>query len=397
LIDFLREIKSGKRRFPRQQTRQVVRDVVWQVGLVLLLIESVFVAEKLLSGLLVELLAASASLGKSLFLMAALMPAVFELALPAALLIAVYRVALGMREDREFLVLSSAGIPPYGLIRLILKIGLGAQIVALLVSGLIEPLSRFAFREVMFVAQYSALAGGTITNTRLIDTKVGTVWASPRDDQPGNPRLFVRQEPQAGQERIVVANGARLSDPDATGRVSLRLFDFSVDDFVVPPSSFVPAGRAVRPMSAPVSSLRGQSTSQSMLINDIIALHPRGRDVEELTTIELFWSAGADRGHLMALGKRLARSLLCLLAPLIALIALSWTTRANQAFVLPLACAGLMATEILGNAALAGLGGLSLISTLAVLVAIAAGLTLTLAAIVASRSSAIARPGLGRS
>ena len=397
MIHFLREITSGKRRFPRQQTRQVIRDVVWQVGLVLLLIESVFVAEKLLSGLLVELLAVSASFGKSLFLMAALMPEVFELALPAALLIAVYRVALGMREDREFLVLSSAGIPPYGLVRLILKIGFGAQVIALLVSGLVEPLSRFAFREVMFVAQYSALAGGTITKTRLIDTRVGTVWASPRSDEPENPRLFVRQEPQAGQERIVVANGARLTDPDRAGRVSLLLFDFSVDDFVVPPASLVPAGRPVRPMSAPVSSLRGQSTSQSMVINDVIALDPRGRDVAELTTIELFWSAGTDRAHLLALGKRLGRSLLCLLAPLIALIALSWTTRANQAFILPLACAGLMATEIIGTAALGTLAGTGLVPTLVLLVIFAATLTLALSGIAASRSSAIARPGLGRS
>uniref|UniRef100_UPI0013DC926F LptF/LptG family permease n=1 Tax=Stenotrophomonas maltophilia TaxID=40324 RepID=UPI0013DC926F len=90
--------------------------VVIQVALVLLLIECVFVSEKLISGLLEEVLKIRAPLSKTLMMMVALLPEVFELALPTALLIAVYRVALAMREDREFLMLSSLGIPPHGLI-----------------------------------------------------------------------------------------------------------------------------------------------------------------------------------------------------------------------------------------------------------------------------------------
>lgn len=375
----------------------MIRDVTLQVVFVLLLIESVFVAEKLLSGLLVQLLGSRASPAKSLILMGALMPEVFQLALPTALLIAVYRVALGMREDREFLVLSSAGIPPYGLVRLILKIGLVAQVLALLVGGVVEPLSRFVFREVMFSAEYSALAGGTISATRLFETRAGTVWASPRSDIPGSPRLFVRQTTEPNQERVVVANGARLSDPDQQGRVSLSLYDFSIHDFAQPTPGTPASTNAVRPAAAPVSSLRGQSTSQSLVLKDIVALDPRGRDEAELTTFELLWSASENPAHLVLLSKRLARSMLCLIAPLIALIAVSWTTRLNQALILPVACAGLMATEIVGTAAFGSVPGIGVVGTLGVMLAATAALTLSLAAVAASRSSAIARPGLGRS
>ncbi len=387
-------VDQRPRRFPHQQAKRVVRDVVIQVALVLLLIECVFVSEKLISGLLEEVLKIRAPLSKTLMMMVALLPEVFELALPTALLIAVYRVALAMREDREFLMLSSLGIPPHGLIRLVLVIGLGAQISALAVGGFVDPLSRYAFRLVMFSAQYNALTGNTVAASRLIETRVGTVSVTPRAGGDGNPRLFVRQDDEPGREKIIVANGARLAGPGETGRVSLHLFDFSVDDFAIVPAD---APRTGRPPTAPLSSLRGSSTSQSMVIDDVVPFDPRSRNVAELTTAELFMSAGEDALHRLQLGKRIGRSFLCLLAPLIAILALSFTTRLNQAFVLPIACAGLMATEIIGTAALAGLSWIGVAPMLAFLIVMATVLTLAMAALVVTRSSAVARPGLSRS
>ncbi|WP_170181958.1 LptF/LptG family permease [Phreatobacter stygius] len=382
------------RRFPHQQAKRVIRDVVIQVALVLLLIECVFVSEKLISGLLEEVLKIRAPLSKTLMMMVALLPEVFELALPTAVLIAVYRVTLAMREDREFLMLSSLGIPPHGLIRLVLAIGLGAQIATLAIGGFVDPLSRYAFRLVMFSAQYNALTGNTVSANRLIETRIGTVAVTPRAGGDGNPRLFVRQDDEPGRERIIVANGASLTGPGDSGRVSLHLFDFSVDEFALPAAG---APRTGRPPTAPFSSLRGSSTSQSMVIDDVVPFDPRSRHVAEQTTAELFMSAGADPLHRLELGKRIGRSLLCLLAPLIAILALSFTTRLNQAFVLPLACAGLMATEIVGTAALAGVTWIGVVPMLAFLIIMATGLTLAMASLVAARSSAVARPGLGRS
>lgn len=387
-----RGVDQRPRRFPHQQAKRVVRDVVIQVALVLLLIECVFVSEKLISGLLEEVLKIRAPLSKTLMMMVALLPEVFELALPTALLIAVYRVALAMREDREFLMLSSLGIPPHGLIRLVLAIGLGAQISALAVGGFVDPLSRYAFRLVMFSAQYNALTGNTVAASRLIETRIGTVSVTPRAG--GNPRLFVRQDDEPGREKIIVANGARLVGPGESGRVSLHLFDFSIDDFAIVPAD---APRTGRPPTAPISSLRGSSTSQSMVIDDVVPFDPRSRNVAELTTAELFMSAGEDAQHRLQLGKRIGRSFLCLLAPLIAILALSFTTRLNQAFVLPIACAGLMATEIIGTAALASLSWIGVAPMLAFLVVMATVLALAMATLVVTRSSAVARPGLSRS
>lgn len=369
-----------------------MREVLVQVALVLLLIESIFVAEELISGLLEEVLKIGASLGRTLVLMAAMLPKVFELALPTALLIAVYRVALSLREDREFLTLSSVGIAPHALTTLVLKIGLAAQIAAFVVGGFVDPLSRFVFRQVMFAAQYDALAGGRVHDERLFRTRMGTVAVSPGVDGSPVPRLFVLQPSETG-ERVVVANGARLTQPDATGRVSLQLYGFVVDEFARRAGE---AGTG-RPPVAPVSSLRGTSTEQSFVIADIIAFDPRGRDIAERTTVELVGSARTDERARLELGKRIGRGFLCLLAPLIAILALSFTTRANQAFVLPLACAGLMATEIFGTAALARIMWVGTAGSVAFIVTggIAIGVGLALA--VTRRSSAIARPGLGRS
>lgn len=384
------DLTGSARPYPRQQAHRIMRDVTVQTGLVLLLIESIFVAEQLISGLLEEVLKIRASLTNTLVLMAANLPQVFELALPTAILIAVYRVSLSLREDREFLMLSSLGIPPHGLIRLVIRIGVFAQIAALAVGGFVDPLSRYAYRLVMFSAQYSALMGGTLTQPRLFETQVGTVAVAPQPD--GTQRLFVRQPNADGSERIVVANRARLVGPDANGRVSLHLYDFAVDMFAAPG-----APENGRPRVAPVSSLRGTSTEQSLVLDDVVPFDPRGRDKAELTLPELAASAGANRDHRLELGKRIGRSLLCLLAPLIALVALSFTTRANQAFVLPLACGGLMATEIVGTAALSGVLWIGPWLTVGFIAAgglsIGAGLTI----LVALRSSSVARPGLGRS
>ncbi len=385
------DLTGRSRPFPRQQGNRIKREVVIQVALVLLLIESIFVAEQLISGLLEEVLKIRASLGKTLALMAAMLPQVFELALPTAILIAVYRVSLSLREDREFLMLSSLGIPPHGLIRLVIRIGIIAQIAAIAVGGFIDPLSRYGFRLVMFAAQYHALAGGTITANRLIETRIGTVSVSPRPDGEPRPRLFVRQYNPDGTERVVVANGTRLVGPDAAGRLALHLYDFVVDDFAAADPN------SPRPRIAPVSSLRGIATQQSMVIDDIVPLDPRGRNTAELTIVELARTAGVDQRHRLEFGKRLGRSFLCLLAPLIALLALSFTTRANQAFVLPIACAGLMATEIFGTTALAGalwLGPWLMMAAIVVGALAIGGLLVTAIAI---RSSAVARPALGRS
>ncbi len=385
---------SGRARpFPRQQARRIVRDVTIQVALVLLLIESIFVAEKLISGLLQEVLSIRASLGKTVALMASLLPMVFELALPTAILIAVYRVALGLREDREFLMLSSLGIPPHGLIRLVVRIGIAAQIAALLVGGFIDPLSRYAFRLIMFSAQYQGLSGGTVTTDKLLETRVGTVIVSPRADGVPTPRLFVRQSMDGGGERIVIANGTRLIGPDATGRVALHLYDFAVDDFASPAA----AAQSGRPPIAPITSLGGTSTQQTLVIDDIVPFDPRGRSSSELTLVELMRSAPDNERHRQDLIKRIGRSLLCLMAPLIGLLALSFTNRANQAFVLPIACAGLMTIEIAGTTALGSGLGLGMGTIMGLLLCGGMAIGAALVASVALRSSAIARPGLGRS
>ena len=88
-----------------------------------------------------------------------------------------------------------------------------------------------------------------------------------------------------------------------------------------------------------------------MSVGELLTLEPRGTNIEELTIFDQL-RAGADsvslrhRQDMRLLGERFARSLLCLLAPFIALASVCLTSRATNYFVLPLAGMALMSLNV---------------------------------------------------
>jgi hypothetical protein len=96
------------------------------------------------------------------------------------------------------------------------------------------------------------------------------------------------------------------------------------------------------------------------------------------------------------LGERIARSLLCLLAPFIALAAVCLTSRATNYFVLPLACMALMSLNVTSEwliRAIVPLDPLGAMTVPAVLTAIFAALLL---AEIVREQGKLAQPQLAR-
>jgi len=138
-------------------------------------------------------------------------------------------------------------------------------------------------------------------------------------------------------------------------------------------------------------------------LSDLVHFEPRGATLEEWTTPELLgWMAApghhdANPDATLEVLHRLARALLCFLAPFLAWLILTLTTRRSLAFALPAACAVLMCADIMFSqlisfAARSGAG----VATLA-LVAVAMGLLALLVRQIVVRQQLIVFPALARS
>lgn len=121
---------------PRIYARRYLLGIGLQLVLILLFVEAILLAEKL-NDVLRAALDRQAHFSDILLLLLYTVPAVFDLALPLALMIAVYRIVLRRREDRELLVLSGAGIGSARFVWWAMSIGLAAQLISLIVSGVI--------------------------------------------------------------------------------------------------------------------------------------------------------------------------------------------------------------------------------------------------------------------
>ena len=128
---------------------------------------------------------------------------------------------------------------------------------------------------------------------------------------------------------------------------------------------------------------------------------PRGSKPEELTIFEQFEAkAGTtslkQRQEMRLLGERFARSLLCLLAPLMALVSVCLTSRVTNYLALPLACMALMALNVMSEWLIRAIVPTNPLEALAVPTALTAIFAALLLAEVINRQSELVRPQLAR-
>jgi lipopolysaccharide export LptBFGC system permease protein LptF len=335
---------------------------------------------------------------------------VFDLALAIAILMAVYWTILRMRENRELLVLFAAGTGPYQLMAVVMAIAVAGQLLSLTMSGVIDPSTRYAEREILFNASFRALRNGINTGQFYkFPNRVAYAPARTRTDGAVADQtrgLMVYESLKPGTFRVITADRALLDGPDAFGRVSLKLGSLTAHTFV---TIVQPAGGAPAPaqsgskgqMAISETMLSANDLTQQMSVGELLTLDPRGSNIEEMTIFDQL-RAKSDatslrhRQDMRLLGERFARSLLCLLAPLIALAAICFTSRATNYFVLPVACMGLMGLNMTSGWLIRAIVPVDPLGALSIPTAVTAVLLALLLAEIIHAQGRLAHPQLAR-
>lgn len=383
---------SAAVKIPSVYARRYLLGIGLQLVLILLFVEAILLAEKL-NDVLRAALDRQARFSDILVLLLYTVPAVFDLALPLALMIAVYRIVLRRREDRELLVLSGAGIGSARFVWWAMAIGLAAQLFSLAVSGVIQPHVKYAERKLLFIAQYQALRGG-IAPGQFYSFGKNTVYASRQEKRSPDRPLFIFQRDvnENNSDRVIDANHALLVGPDENGNLTLRLRDFTTLDYDYGQGD----GRSV----VQSGSTRIGQYDQELTLDQLLRFDPRGSTVAEWTSLELVTAALAsertDIPKVTEAGRRLARSLLCLVAPLIAGLALAFTNRATRSFALPAACGVLMCVDLGASALVENQARAGIIVVVLTLLVVTFVLIGGLMHQLTSRQHAIVMPALAR-
>lgn len=420
--------------------RDFFRGVAVQTALVVLLIEAIFLAERF-TPVFREAVRHEADLfGISLILLCT-SPEVFDLALAVAILMACYALLMKMRENRELLVLFASGLGPYQLSALVLVVALMGQAVGLLGSGVVDPLSRYAQRAILFSSELRALkkgvAGGEFyyfpsyvayamdhvqggKPPPAAPGEVPVIDARP----PGTGRdrtLFVYQQVGPRSSRVVTAAQARLDGPDETGRIVLNLNDFTshtfadanpmarpgegdAPDTTTRPDPIRPDSiRIEAPRDLPPVTMRVRDMSQLMMVDQLLPFGGRGqaKPAEQLLFEQLAPDPGQDatarKAQMRLLSERWARSLLSFLAPLMALLAVCLTSRRTNWFALPFACLALMSVNLASEWLITTLVPSGVAGALLPPLLLAASVALLLLFLVIRLNRELVRPQLGRS
>lgn len=346
--------------------RGLLTSVFLQVLAVMILVEAIFLAERF-PIVFRDALKNNASLFDTSLVLACSSTQIFDLALAIAILVAVYWTVLRMRENRELLAIFAAGAGPYRIMLLVFAIAVCAQICSLFVSGVIDPVSRYAQRVILFNAEFRALSNG-INTGQFYFFPHRVVYAPARSEMRRNRAgagqsrsLFIYEQVEPDTFRLVTADRARLEGPDAAGSILLtldgltsRLFPdvkLGVRNVLSSPQGNAKTCVGCPQQDASPMTLSAREIVRHTTVGELMAFRPRGSETAELTIFEQL-SLRPDTIHarrreeMRLLGERFVRSLLCLLAPLIALASVCLTVRATDYIVLPLACMALMLLNV---------------------------------------------------
>lgn len=382
--------------FTALAARSFFKRVIAMIFIVMGLFEAVFLAERfpMVFRSVLEHNAALSDAGK---IFVCNSTQVFDLALAIAILIAVYWTILAMREDRELLVLFAGGTGPFQLLALVLVIAVGGQILSLTVSGVLDPAARYAQRAILFDAQFKALSTG-INTGQFYNFPHRVAYAPAKAKKTGGGAtptrsLFVYEDMGGGKFRVITADHAGLRGPDNKDVVLIELGGFTLYTFSPDPNG--------APGRISLASIVASDVAQPMTLDQLLTFERRGTFQEEMNLFDQIASGRGDnskrhRDDMQLLGERLARSLLCLLAPLMALAAIALTNRLTNYFVLPLTCMALMALNVTSAWMIRAIAPATPFAAFAIPTLLAATFAAALITVVIRKQGKLAQPQLAR-
>lgn len=339
---------------------QFIRPVILQAAAALAMVEAIFLAERF-PMIFRDAIRNHASLWDTLMVFLLTAPQILDFGLPLAITVAVYRTVLDMRENRELLVLSACGLSPSSFLRppaMIAALGLS---VSLLASGFINPLALYAQRVVLFHAAYHHLTTPS-PQSQLFQsgTRVLFIPKQPKastDQAKADSRqaIFLYEPIDSTHFRVIQAHGMHAigSAPQkllgvSLSRMTSRIFVTSSGKQTQPDA---PCCTPQPPASgnADEDALYAETARKLISLDDILPFPPRHSSGTELTLPELLLpiqKTTTKETAVRLVGERLSRALLCLLAPLMALVAIGQTSPRNRTLALPICCMALLACNV---------------------------------------------------
>jgi len=411
--------------------RNFLLRVAGQAIAVIVLIEAIFLAEHF-TPVFRDAVRHEADLSGILVILGLTSTEVFDLALAVAILLAAYAALLRMRENREMLALFASGLGPFQLSALILIVAIAGQVLCGIGSGVIDPLSRYAQRAILFSSELRSLKKGVAKGefyyfpsyvAYAMDHVQGgapppvapgqpqIIDARPKAPAPvtGDRTLFVYQQVGPNTSRVITAAKARLDGPDRSGRIALNLSDFTSHTFAdahpmasedgKPANTPLCKGCTDRFKDAPPVTMKVRDMSQLMMVDQLLPFTTRASNLPEQTVFEqLFIPDQSDRaGQMRLLAERWSRCLLAFLAPLMALAGVTFTTRATNWLSLPGACLALMSVNLSSEWLITTVAPMGVAGALLPVFLLYAAVAWLLLTVIVWRHDGFVRPQLARS
>ncbi|MBZ0217975.1 MAG: LptF/LptG family permease [Fimbriimonadaceae bacterium] len=361
-------------------------DVTKSTLIILTGIEAIFLSDLIISHILPHVLAHQAGVTDLFLLTVLAVPEGLYIALPLALLIAVYLVILRRKEEQEFTIVAGMGYSARMLVAVGLFLGLSSAAISLGLSGYLEPHARYQMTTAFSSISHRALQDGEMSSGKFYEMGDVTIFASRGRLSKMASEVFIHQRLTGDQNRIVIANQTVNLSMTEGAKIGLILDDVAIYEFALHrPTPFSSQNSGAKTQACTgckeevtISPIKQQFFNKffaELPTVEFPELRARGAIVEEMTIPELFLQNTAQKDVARMLGERLMRAVLCVLAPFLALLSVALTTNRTLLFSLPAATSLVLAASFFGSHIIKFLAPLGFVIT--------AGITIVVAAITA--------------
>ena len=343
--------------------------ILFAVVVVLLAVDAIFLSDIIVSLILPELLALDATVLVICKVILFATPEGLYIALPTAILIGVYLVLLRRREDQEFIVSAGFGYDLKPLFALCLFVGLCGAGFSIILSGFVEPLSRFQFRSTIAGAVHQAVKDGSLKAGRFYTIDDVTLYAASGRLTNVAEKVFIHQKMPDDINRVTFARKTQNPRAIKNGNIGLIFNDAHMYEFAEP--DFAQNHAQQMENCVGCSDNKARLAPTYLFFNNFYSEISSGEffvakersGLAEATLFELFSMQASDVKFIHAIGERSLRALLCILAPFLALAAVSATNRTTLLFAMPAAAGAILALSFLNSGLIKSASNLGLLMT----------------------------------